>query len=106
MAEQTEQTQLQQVTMKDPKKVEAGKRLAKWNDRNREGLTQMKVQKSKSETKPTYYDARAVVAIGVSGVIRYYIYQSKTSKETPVNQPKETPVQCPKETPANKFDMD
>ena len=33
-----EQTQLQQVTMKDPKKVEVGKRLAEYYCRKREEL--------------------------------------------------------------------
>ena len=94
--------QVQQVAMKDPKKVEAGKRLAKHNHRNRKEL---KAQRER-ETKLTYYGAGAVVAIGVLGVIGYCIYQSKTPKETPVNQPKEAPVNQPKETPANKFDMD
>ena len=92
----------QQVTTKDPKKIEAGKRLAEYNRRKREELAQMKVQKSESETKITYYGAGAVVAIGVLSVVDYYLYISKT----PVHQPKETPVQRPKETPANKFDMD
>ena len=57
--------QVQQVTMKDPKKVEAGKRLAKHNHRNRKEL---KAQRQR-ETKLTYYGAGAVVAIGVLGVI-------------------------------------
>ena len=65
----------------------------------------MKAQKSKSETKLTYYGAGAVVAIGVLGIISYYIYQSKTPKEAPVNEPKETPFQQPKKTP-DKFGMD
>ena len=91
--------QIQQVTTKDPKKVEQGKRLAEHNHRKREELVQMKAQ---SETNITYYGAGAVVAIGVLGVISYYVYQSKT----PVHKPKETPVQQLKKTPANKFDMD
>ena len=57
---------------------------------------------SESKTKPIYYGTGAVAAIGVLGVIGYYIYKSKT----PVHQPKETPVQRPKKHPANKFDMD
>ena len=61
----------------------------------------MKAQKSKSETKLSYHGAGAVVAIGVLGVIGYYVYQSKTPKD----QPKEMPVQQPKKTP-DKFDMD
>ena len=40
----------QQVMTKDPKKVEAGKRLAEYNHRKREEL---KVQKSKVEPKLT-----------------------------------------------------
>ena len=41
-----EQTQLQQSTTKDPKKVEVGKRLVEWNRRKREEhaqLTKLKV---------------------------------------------------------------
>ena len=81
--------QVQQVTMKDPKKVKAGKRLAEYNHRKRE---QMKAQKSESETKLTYYVAGTVVAVGVLGVIGYYVYQSKTSKVTLVNETKKSPV--------------
>ena len=64
--------------MKDPKKVEAGKRLAEYNRRKREELAQTKVQKGENETKITYYVAGAVVAIGCLGVIGYYVYKSKT----------------------------
>ena len=46
-----EQTQLQQVMMKDSKKVEAGKRLAEYNRRKREELA--KAQKIESEPKLT-----------------------------------------------------
>ena len=49
-----EQSQVQQVTMKDPKRVEAGKRLAEWNRQNRGKL---KAQKSESELKLTHYSA-------------------------------------------------
>ena len=65
----------------------------------------MKTRKSKSETKLTYYSAGAVVAIGVLGIIGYYVYQSKTPEENPVNQSKESLVHQPKETP-DKFNMD
>ena len=61
--------QVQQVTTKDPKKVEAGKRLAECNRRKRE---QMRTQESKSKTQLTHYGAGAagaVVAVGVLGVI-------------------------------------
>ena len=97
-----EQNQVQQVTMKDSKKVEQGKRLGNWNhtDKRQENVQLVEAQ---SESNITYYDAGAVVAIGVLGVIRYYISQSKTHKETPVHQPKEPPVHQPKEKSANKF---
>ena len=73
--------------------------MAEHNHMKKEESAQMKAQ---SETNITYNGARAVVAIGVLGVISYYIYQSKT----PVHKPKETLVQPPKKTPVNKFDMD
>ena len=98
MVEQTEQTQVQQVTTKDPKKGEQGKTLAEHNNRKREELA----HKSENETNLTYYSAGAIVAIGVLGGIGYYIYKSKT----PVNQTNEAPVHQPKETPANKSEME
>ena len=93
--------QIQQATMKDPKKVKAGKRLAEHNRRKREELAQMKAQKGKSENNLTYYGTEAVVAIGVLGIIGYYVYQSKTLQD----KPKEALVHGPKETP-DKFNMD
>ena len=63
-----EQTQLQQVMMKDPKKVEANKKLAEYNCRKREGLA--KTQKIESEPKiksSQYYGTGAIVAIGALG---------------------------------------
>ena len=67
----SEQTQVQQVTMKDAKMVEAGKRLAEHNFRNREESIQL--AKAQSESTITYYSAGAVVAIRVLGVIGYYV---------------------------------
>ena len=99
-----EENQVQQVTTKDPKKVKAGTRLSEHNHRKREEHAQL--AKTQSESNITYYGAGVVVAIGVLGVIGYYVYQSKTPKETPVHQSKEAQAQRPKETPANKFLMD
>ena len=62
--------QVQQVTTKDPKKAQQGKRLADHNRRKRE---QMKAQKSESETKLTCYGTGPVIAIRVLGVIGYYV---------------------------------
>ena len=47
-----EQTQLQRVTTKDPKKVEAVKRLAEYNRRKREELSKAR-KKIESEPKLT-----------------------------------------------------
>ena len=99
-----EQTQVQQVTMEDPKKVEAVKTLAEWNRRKKEENAQM--TKAQSEFKLTYYGAGAIVAIRALSVLGYYIYQSKkTLKKTLVYQINETPVYQTNETP-DKFKMD
>ena len=84
-----EQTQLQQETMKDLKKVEAGKRLTEYNHRMREELAQL--TKGQSEPKLTssqYYGAGVIVAIGALGVLGYCIYQFKKG-EPKEGQPKE-----------------
>ena len=66
-----------QVTTKDPKKVEAGKRLVEYNHRKREKL---KVQRSESKevlTLSRYYSAGAILAVRVIGGLGYYVYQAK-----------------------------
>ena len=99
--------QVQQVTRKDSKKVEVGKRLAESNKRKREEHAWL--AKAQRETSLACYGAGAVVAVGVLGVISYYVYQSKTPKDKPkeslVYQPKEAPLHRHKETP-DKFSMD
>ena len=57
-----EENQMQQVTTKDPTKVEAGKKLAEWNRRKRE------VQKSEI-TSNQYHSIGAVLAVRVTGVL-------------------------------------
>ena len=54
--------QIQQVTTKDPKKVEAGERLAEWNHRKKE--ENVHLAKAQSESNITYYGAGAIVAFG------------------------------------------
>ena len=94
--------QVQQVMMKDPKKVKQGKRLAEHNRRKREELKARKERDQQSkENNLTYYGTGAVVVIGLLDVIGYYVYKSKTL----VHQPNESPVHQPKETP-DKFNMD
>ena len=99
-----EQTELQQVTIKDPKKVEERKRLAEYNCRKIEENAQM--AKVQSEPKLTYYNTGAVVAIGALGILGYYVYQLKTPKETQLHQTNRTPVHQPKETLASKFEIE
>ena len=70
-----EQTQVQQVTTKDTKKVEVGKRLAEYNHKKREDLAQM--AKTQSEPKLTYYGAGAVAATRTLSVLGYCVYQFK-----------------------------
>ena len=67
------------VTTKDPKKVEAGKRLAAINHKKREAKKrekQAQLERTASGMNQ-YYGFRALIALGVIGGLRYYIYQSK-----------------------------
>ena len=101
----SEQTQVQQVTMKGLKKVEGGKRLAEWNGRKRQERAQL--AKVQNEPNLTYHGAGAIIAIGALGIFGYYIYKSKkTPKETPVHQTNETMVNQSDVTPAHKFEME
>ena len=65
----------QRVTAKNPKKVEAGKRLAEHNRRRKEeqGKEQVKLEKTASRVNQ-YYGIGAVKALGVIGGLGYYIY--------------------------------
>ena len=74
----------QQVTTQDPKKVEAGKRLASINHRKREA----KKREEQAQLERTagrgfasgmnqYYGFGAVIAVGVIGGLGYYIYRTK-----------------------------
>ena len=83
-----------QVTTKDPKKVEAGRRLAEYNCRKREA------QKSKVLTWSQYYSVGAVLAVGKIGGLGYYVYQSKKEKVNVV------PHQQPAPQKANKSEME
>ena len=99
----------QRVTMKDPKKVEAGKRLAAHNHKKRE----LKAQKSEVQSKLNqYYRTGAVIAVGETGGLGYYIYGTRkggpqslgarfTSGDVPNNPPKQPP-----HPQTNKSEMD
>ena len=64
----------QRVTTNNPKKVEAGKRLAESNRKRREAKKQAKLEASGVNQ---YYGIGAIIALGVIGGLGYYIYRSK-----------------------------
>ena len=63
--------QVQRVTTKNAKKVEAGKRLAESNCKKREAKKQVKLEASGVNQ---YHGIGAVIALGVIGGLGYYIY--------------------------------
>ena len=59
--------------MKDPKKVEAGRRLAAHNHKKREAQKNSEGPSGTSGLRQ-YYGIGAVLAVGVIGGLGYYIY--------------------------------
>ena len=90
----------QRVTTKNPKNVEAGKRLAESNRKKRETKKQAKLEASRVNQ---YYGIGAVLALGAIGGLGYYIYQTKKAEQTQQNNPKAQPQAQPQ---TNKFEMD
>ena len=88
----------QRVTTKNPKKVEAGKRLAESNRKKREVKKQAKLEASGVNQ---YYGIGAVLALGVIGGLGYYIYRSNKGEQPKGNNPKPHP-----QPQTNKFEMD
>ena len=96
----------QRVTTKDPKKVEAGKRLAAINCKKREAKKREEQAKLEKIGVNQYYGIGAVIALGVIGGLGYYIYQSKKGgqgEEQPSNPQQNNPKPHPQ---TNKFEMD
>ena len=90
----------QRVTTKNPKKVEAGKRLAESNCKKREAKKQVKLEASEVNQ---YYGIGAVIALEVIGGLGYYIYQTKKVEQPQQNNPKPHPQT---QSQTNKFEMD
>ena len=88
----------QRVTTKNPKKVEAGKRLAESNRKKRGAKKQAKLEASGVNQ---YYGIGAVIALGVIGGIGYYTYRTKK-----VEQPQQNKPHPQTQPQINKFEMD
>ena len=89
--------------MKDPKKVEVGKRLDTINRKKREAK---KREEALNGGMNQYYRIGAVIAVGGIGGLGYYIYQTKkgeASGEQPSNPQQNNPKPCPQTC---KFEMD
>ena len=91
----------QRVTTKNPKKVEAGKRLAESNRKKREAKKREQVKLEASGVNH-YHGIGAVIALGVIGGLGYYIYHKK-GEQPKQNNPKPHPQM---QAQTNKFDMD
>ena len=97
--------ELQRVTTKNPKKVEAGKRLAAHNRKKREEWRKEQGQLEKTGVNQ-YYGIGAVTALGVIGGLGYYIYR-KNKGEQPSNPKQNNPKPHPQaQQQTNKFEMD
>ena len=97
------QDEPQRVTTKNPKKVEAGKRLAESNRKKREAKKREEQVKLEASGVNQYYGIRAVIALGVIGGLCYYIYRTKKVEQPQQNNPKPHPQTQPQ---TNKFEMD
>ena len=72
--------ELKEVTTKDPKKIEVGRRLAEYNHRKSKQVEPML-------DLSTCHCIGAVLAVGVIGSLGYYIYHSKVNNNVPPQQP-------------------
>ena len=88
----------QRVTTKNPKRVEAGKRLAESNHKKREAKKEVKLEVIGVNQ---YYGIGAVLALGVIGGLGYYIYRTKKEEQPQQNNPKPHP-----QPQTNKSEMD
>ena len=98
---QGEARQVQRVTTKNPKKVEAGKRLAESNRKKREAKKREEQSKIEKSGVNQYCRIGAVIALGVIGGLGYHIYRTKKVEQPQQNNPKPHP-----QPQTNKFEMD
>ena len=103
---QGEAAQVQRVTTKNPKKVEAGKRLAESNRKKREAKKREQAKLEASGVNQ-YYGIGAVLALGVIGGLRYYIYRTKKGEQPQGEERQNNPKPHPQMQPqTNKFEID
>ena len=96
----------QRVTTKNPKKVEAGKRLAESNRKKREAKKRDQAKLEASGVNQ-YYRIVAVIALGVIGGFGYYIYRTKKVEQPQDKAQQNNPKPHPQTQPqTNKFEMD
>ena len=99
----------QRVTRKDRKKVEADKRLAAINCKNREAKKreeQVQLERTTSGVNQNY-GFGAVIALGVIGGLGCYIYRTKKGQVPDrALQPPTPPQQLSSPSQTNKFEMD
>ena len=96
--------ELQRVTAKNPKKVEAGKRLAESNRKKRE-VKKREQAKLEASGVNQYYGIGAVIALGVIGGLGYYIYRTKKG-EQPQGEAQQNNSKPHPQPQINKFEMD
>ena len=113
-AKESEQVSPTQVTTKDPKKVEAGKKLAEYNRRKKEELKEQKKNEWESENSAVNLTSTQCYGIGafaVAGAIIIVGYQVWKSKKKGVESFTHNPVihnyatQQPQNQP-RKFEME
>ena len=94
----------QRVTTKNPKKVEAGKRLAESSHKKREAKKQAKSEASRVNQ---YYGIGAVIVLRVIGGLGYYIYRTKNVEQPQGEAQQNNPKPHPQvQLQTNKFEMD
>ena len=92
---------------KNPKKVEAGKRLAESNCKKKEVMKREEQAKLETSRVNQYYGIGAVIALRVIGGLGYYIYQTKKVEQPSSNPQQNNPKPHPQEqAQTNKFEMD
>ena len=87
-----------QVTTKNPKRVEAGKRLVEFNKKKREQLNQQKTDIMSYKN--------IGVCVGLSAIVVAIVYYNYRNRKTTTTNQQQDQQQQPSKINNNKFDMD